>query len=74
MQALYVTSPCYFPDEFASCEAPLGSIILAWLVPIGVNEAAYVRSHGWKAFEDRLLESDPDLIDISRAELDLCRG
>jgi hypothetical protein len=74
MEALYVSAPSYFPDEFATCETAVGTVVLAWLIPIGANEAAYVRSHGWNAFEDRLVEEDPDVLDLRRPELAVCGG
>ena len=31
------------------------------------REAAYVKSHGCRVFEDRLVELDPDLTDVFRS-------
>jgi hypothetical protein len=72
MEALYVASPVYFPDSFAYFESSvLNTVVLAWLVPITANEARFVWEHGWDAFEDRLVELDPDLVDIHRDEVPL---
>ncbi|MEU4249540.1 suppressor of fused domain protein [Amycolatopsis sp. NPDC026612] len=46
---------------------------MVWLVPVSRAEAAYVGSHGWRAFEDELVRHDPDLLDPGRAELPVCR-
>ena len=69
MEALYAALPVYFPDDFAVYEADDANVAIVWLVPISAGEASYVSSYGWKAFEDRLVECDPDLTDIYRAPL-----
>ncbi|RZU16410.1 suppressor of fused protein SUFU [Kribbella rubisoli] len=66
LEALYVTMPVYFPDDFATCDSPDGPIVIAWLVPVSLAEARYIDSAGWEAFEDRLIEQDPNLMDFSR--------
>jgi hypothetical protein len=72
MEALYVASPVYFPDSFAYFESPvLGTVVLAWLVPITAREARFVYERGWDAFEDKLVERDPDLVNIYRDEVPL---
>ncbi len=69
LEAVYVAIPVYLPDEFAVCDEDGTEIVIAWLVPISSSETQYVREHGWRAFEDRLVESDPDLTDVFRASL-----
>lgn len=71
LTALYVTMPTYFPDEFATYSDDDGTIVIAWLVPITDSEADYVSNHGWDAFEDRLSEQDPDLVDFHRTAMTL---
>lgn len=71
MEALYVAMPAYFPDEFASCVEDGQAVAIAWLIPVSVTEAKYLAVHGWDAFEDRLVERDPDLTDVYRASLRL---
>jgi Suppressor of fused protein (SUFU) len=69
MEAIYVAIPVYFPDDFAVYEGDDDQIVVAWLVPISSNEASYIQQHGWRAFEKRLVEDDPDLTNIFRAPL-----
>jgi hypothetical protein len=73
-EALYVSIPVWLPDGFHAFEPPEGGepVVLVWLVPITAREAEYVRSHGWDAFEDRLVEQQPDLLDLDRDELEVC--
>jgi hypothetical protein len=71
LEALYVTVPTCFADEFATCETPRGTVVFGWLLPIHPKEAAYVRDKGWDAFEDRLVEHDPDVFDLHRPQLAL---
>ncbi|GAA2444950.1 suppressor of fused domain protein [Streptomyces glaucus] len=69
MTALYAALPVYFDDDFASVVLENGvETIVAWLVPIGASEAAYVQERGWPAFEEALARQDPDLLDVNRAE------
>lgn len=70
MTALYVTMPVYFPDEFATYRGE-SDVVIAWLVPISSQEADYVASHGWDAFEDQLVDQDPDLVDFMRPGMNL---
>lgn len=70
--ALYVTSPSYFPEDFAVFDAgEHGAVVIAWLVPITDCEADYASNHGWDAFEDKLVEQDPDVVDFHRPEMTL---
>jgi len=69
MEAFYVGMPVYFPDEFATCEVEGESVVIAWLIPISRSEAAFVTEHGWPAFEERLVATDPDLTDVDRPSL-----
>jgi hypothetical protein len=71
LEALYVAMPTCLPDAFRSFEAGGETIVFMWLVPITASEAAYVRSHGWEAFEAALVDRKPDLMDFGRAALDL---
>jgi len=70
MEALYAAVPVYLPDDFASCEIEDGTdVAIVWLVPISRSEAEYVNGRGWDAFEERLVEVDPDLTDVDRDPL-----
>ena len=70
-EALYVTGPAYFPDEFSRCIEDGYSVDIVWLIPIYKTEAVYVRDNGWEAFEDQLVTVDPDLLDLRRKPLKL---
>lgn len=71
LEALYVTSPVYFPDDFAIFEGDDQPVVIAWLAPISASEANYVASHGWDAFEGRLAEQGPNLTDFGREAMHL---
>lgn len=65
--ALYVAMPVYWPSEFATCVKDDGtSFIFAWLVPITTKEAHFVFDFGWDKFEDKLVESNCDMCDLTR--------
>ncbi len=70
MEALYVAIPVYFPDASQLYEPVEGDpIVLAWLVPVTATEARFAKEHGYDAFEDLLVEKDPDLRDLGRAAI-----
>ena len=64
--ALYVSAPAYFAEPFASVSDGGRTCVFAWLVPISADEAKLVSEAGWRTFEARLSEVDPDLLDESR--------
>lgn len=65
--ALYVSMPAYFPEQFSSVlTEKIGSVIFAWLVPITRREATYVATAGWTQFEEKLAQENPDLLDPLR--------
>jgi len=69
MEALYCASPVYFDDALSPFVRLQEPVIIVWLVPITPDEAAYVETHGWSAFEDRLEEVNPDLLDLKRVSV-----
>ncbi|MEV4055690.1 suppressor of fused domain protein [Amycolatopsis sp. NPDC049688] len=75
LEAWYAAIPVYQDDEFAAVDLPDNTrAAIVWLAPISAGEAVFCASHGWRAFEDELVRHDPDLLDLGRAELPLCRG
>lgn len=62
MEALYAAIPVYLPDGFGQFE----DVAIVWLVPISRSEAEFVAKRGWPAFEERLIDVDPDLTDVDR--------
>jgi Suppressor of fused protein (SUFU) len=68
LEALYCAAPAaYFPDDFAEFGGTRPTTAFVWLVPLTVNEARFVREHGWSRFEDLLKDVDPDLLDLLRS-------
>lgn len=67
LEALFITQPVYLPDSFHVFR-PVGDepIVIGWLVPITVSEAAYIKIHGRLSFEDKLELFDPDLLNFNR--------
>ena len=70
LEAVYATIPTYLPDEFAACDLEDGSrCAIAWLIPVTRKESAFIRSHGWDAFEAILVQEDPDLLAPNRDDM-----
>ena len=66
MEAFYVSIPTIYPDEFAVCSVDGDDVIIVMLVPITGREAEFVKVRGWSAFEDRLVETGADVLNLSR--------
>jgi hypothetical protein len=71
MTAFYVTSPMYFPDDFATCTSDSSPTVIAWLVPISSREADLIARIGWQAFEDILVSQNPPATNWHRQSLAL---
>ena len=39
------------------------------MIPISVSERDYVSDSGWDVFERRLVDKDPDLLDLNRPSI-----
>ncbi|MFJ0824774.1 suppressor of fused domain protein [Bordetella bronchiseptica] len=64
---LYLCVPFSWQDgEFPRCDAD--GLLVNWLqaVPISETERQFIETAGLDAFEDELLEADPDIYDLSR--------
>ena len=66
MEALYVSQPGYFDPALAEIDGDGEPVRVRWLVPIHAAEASWISEHGHEAFEDLLVERDPDLLDFAR--------
>lgn len=66
VEALYGGVPVYFDEGFHALETTEPPTDLVWLIPISQTEADFVAANGWSRFEDTLVETDPDLLDIER--------
>jgi hypothetical protein len=69
LEALYASAPVIFPDAFATFRGASGDTVMVWLVPITHDEAHFVQTRGWSAFEDELVRNQPDLTDVGRESI-----
>lgn len=70
LSSLYAAIPGYFDPDFDVATLDDGrDVVISWMVPISEVERQYVQENGWKAFEQKLTERDPDLLDIFREPL-----
>ena len=58
--------PYPYGPEFEVCPIGDRTVRVRWLVPITEAEAAFVREHGFDAFEERLESSGADLVSTRR--------
>lgn len=71
---VYVTAPFYFDETFfvhtgdASFEEP-DHVLPVWFVPIFESEADYLEQQGIEAFEEKLFETQDELLDLTRQPL-----
>lgn len=66
LTAIYATLPVLFKDDFAVFRRTTPPTVFVWLLPIHAQEADFIQNEGWSAFEDFLVEKDPDLLDMQR--------
>jgi hypothetical protein len=66
LDGFYATIPVILPDAFALLDSTDPPTVIAWLVPIAASELSLIESHGWRWFEARIEEQQPDLFDLYR--------
>lgn len=69
LEAFFFMHPAYHPgdlEEFSGFDDPT---YIVWPVPITSAEAAFVHAGGWRVFEERLFQADPDLMDLMRSSI-----
>ncbi len=72
LEAFYAAIPVYYDDAFSAVDLESGiRAVMVWMVPIGTTEADFVAEAGWSAFESKLSEQDPDLMDLKRNQIRL---
>jgi hypothetical protein len=70
LSSLYAAVPGYFDEEFDAVTIEDGTeVAIVWLVPIAASEKNYIDVNGWADFEQRLVERDPDLLDLHRGAI-----
>jgi hypothetical protein len=67
--AVYVTVPTIFPDQFAILRDGEVPVLFALLIPIVSSEAAFIRREGWEQFEEIIESPKQDIFDLSRDAL-----
>ena len=70
MDALYISCPFYFSDDFQVLEAEDNNVVFPLLVPIYKSEAKNIAQNGWSKFEQFLVDNYVDnLWDLHRQEI-----
>jgi hypothetical protein len=68
-RAVYAAMPVVFPEGIDTMRESTPPTVFVWLAPLRVEDAEYVRFHGWSAFEDALERVPLDFWDLNRAPL-----
>ncbi len=69
LEAFYFATPIAYPEGFDVFKESEPPTYLYWAIPVTVAEAQFVRVNGGNAFEDMLLNLEPDLLDLNRASI-----
>jgi hypothetical protein len=72
MEAFYVAPLMYFGGserDFSHLKIDEIDVLFSWLVPIYKPEVEWIHRKGGDAFEDLIVEQDPDLMDLNRPPL-----
>ena len=64
--ALYVSIPVFWDDEFDTFYGSTPPTSFIWLMPIMSDEYHFIKSNGWNAFEDKLEVTDCDFWNLNR--------
>jgi hypothetical protein len=64
--AVYASLPVFFEDDFATYRESSPPTVLVWLIPLLPEDAEFVNTHGWEAFEDKLESAAVDFWDLNR--------
>jgi hypothetical protein len=72
LRQVFLYDPTYHPEELTTvpaAEEEAGEEVeIVWLIPITDGEAALIEAEGPEAFESYLATTDPDLLDVARAD------
>jgi hypothetical protein len=71
LTAVVAVPPTRFPLEFCLFEGLAEPLVFVELVPLKDPEAEFVRAWGWDAFAEGAEERGVDLLDLTRAPLEL---
>jgi hypothetical protein len=69
MSAVYSAIPVVLDEAFATYRLSSPPTVFVWLIPLYAEEAIYIGTNGWDAFENLLVKEDPDLYDLKRQQL-----
>jgi hypothetical protein len=68
-EGFYCGAPSVYPDALAEYVESNPVTVFVWLVPVTHEEIHYVWNRGWSAFEDLLVERNPDVWDLTRPSI-----
>lgn len=63
---LVAVAPTWFRDSFFILNTVVPPVAIAWLIPVLPDEVAFADMRGSDAFEDALIQADPDVHDLER--------
>jgi len=66
---LYAAIPAVFEESFQVYEESSPATVIVWLIPITLEESAFIRNCGWDCFESLLEKGQPDLFNWARASV-----
>jgi hypothetical protein len=69
MEALYTATLMYFntdAQQFDTLQVGTLRVLIAWLLPVYRTEVEWIQKYGYDAFEDLIVELDPDGLNLAR--------
>ena len=70
MVGLFVEPPTFLPDaDHVQVASDGGNVSLVWLLPVTASELRLIETHGWQTFEDALVRSSVDVMNLRRSEV-----
>jgi hypothetical protein len=69
LEGFYFAPPLYHSESLMNVRGGDDPLMIVWALPITAGEAAFIRATGWSAFEERIYEVEPDLMDLDRSPI-----
>jgi hypothetical protein len=69
LEGFVFLEPGYHPDDLQVFEHPTEEVFVIWAVPVTAAELEFIAANGWPVFRDKLIEIDPDLLDLHRESM-----
>jgi hypothetical protein len=69
LTSYFITNPSPLPAALIEVKTDPPPLVFVYAIPITRGETDLVRTHGWRWFEDQLVDQNPNIWDLNRVEV-----